>query len=77
MQLIHRLFREHPESVGESYLEHLFQASYFGGECSLLVSPALFTRSFPASLKPQGVQRYQNFTQRCWLSERHIGTRPF
>ena len=30
MQLIHRLFREHPESVGESYLEHLLQASYFG-----------------------------------------------
>lgn len=30
MQLIQRLFRAHPESVGESYLEHLFQASYFG-----------------------------------------------
>jgi hypothetical protein len=30
MQLIQRLFREHPQSVGESYLEHLFQASYFG-----------------------------------------------
>ena len=30
MQLIQRLFREHPESVGESYLEHFFQASYFG-----------------------------------------------
>ena len=30
MQLIQRLFREHPESVGESYLEHLSQASYFG-----------------------------------------------
>ena len=30
MQLIQRLFRDHPESVGETYLEHLFQASYFG-----------------------------------------------
>ena len=30
MHLIQRLFREHPESVGESYLEHLLQASYFG-----------------------------------------------
>ena len=30
MHLIQRLFRERPESVGESYLEHLFQASYFG-----------------------------------------------
>ena len=30
MQLIHRLFRDHPASVGETYLEHSFQASYFG-----------------------------------------------
>jgi hypothetical protein len=30
MQLIQRLFRDHPESVGETYLEHLIQASYFG-----------------------------------------------
>jgi hypothetical protein len=30
MQWIQRLFREHPESVGESYLEHLSQAAYFG-----------------------------------------------
>jgi len=30
MQLIQRLFRDHPESVGETYLQHLFQASYFG-----------------------------------------------
>jgi len=30
VQLIQRLFRDHPESVGETYLEHMFQASYFG-----------------------------------------------
>jgi hypothetical protein len=30
MQLIQRLFRDHPESVGETYPEHLIQASYFG-----------------------------------------------
>ena len=30
MQMIQRLFRDHPESVGETYLEHLSQASYFG-----------------------------------------------
>ena len=30
MQLIQRLFRDHPESVGETYLKHLIQASYFG-----------------------------------------------
>ena len=27
---MHRLFTEHPESVGETYGEHLVHASYFG-----------------------------------------------
>ena len=30
MQLIQRLSLEHSESLGKPYLEHLFQASYFG-----------------------------------------------
>ena len=28
---IHRLFTEHPESVGETYAEHLARAALFGG----------------------------------------------
>jgi hypothetical protein len=28
---LHRLFTEHPESVGETYGEHLVRASCFGG----------------------------------------------
>ena len=28
---IHRLFTEHPESVGETYGEHLVRATLFGG----------------------------------------------
>ena len=28
---IHRLFTEHPESVGETYGEHLVRATVFGG----------------------------------------------
>jgi len=27
---MHRLFTEHPESIGETYGEHLVHASYFG-----------------------------------------------
>ena len=27
---LHRLFTEHPESVGESYLQHLMAATTFG-----------------------------------------------
>jgi hypothetical protein len=29
---IHRLFNEHPASVGESYWEHLLRASWFAGK---------------------------------------------
>ena len=32
---MHRLFTEHPASVGETYGEHLVHASYFGGRMVL------------------------------------------
>ena len=58
MQLIQRLSREHPESLGKPYLEHLFQASYFGvrmlvaGLACLVhaVLPCLFKTTGPAAI---------------------------
>jgi hypothetical protein len=32
---MHKLFTEHPASVGETYGEHLMHASYFGGRMIL------------------------------------------
>lgn len=32
---MHKLFTEHPESVGETYGEHLVHASYFGSRMIL------------------------------------------
>jgi hypothetical protein len=32
---LHRLFNEHPQSVGETYGQHLVHASYFGGRMIL------------------------------------------
>ena len=32
---LHRLFTEHPESVGETYTEHLVRATCFGGRMVL------------------------------------------
>jgi hypothetical protein len=32
---MHRLFTEHPESVGETYTEHMVHASHFGGRMVL------------------------------------------
>jgi hypothetical protein len=50
---LHRLFTEHPESVGESYLQHLMAATTFGvrmvlGGLACLVHallPFLFVRT--------------------------------
>jgi hypothetical protein len=50
---LHRLFTEHPESVGESYLQHLMAAATFGvrmvlGGLACLVHallPFLFVRT--------------------------------
>ena len=54
MQLIHRLFRDHPASVGETYLEHSFQASYFG-VCMLLAGLACLIHAIiPCLFKTTG-----------------------
>ena len=54
MQLIQRLFREHPESVGESYLEHLFQASYFGARMLVAGFACLVHAALPCLFKTTG-----------------------
>ena len=54
MHVIQRLFRDHPESVGETYLEHLFQASYFGG-CMLIAGLACLIHALiPCLFKTTG-----------------------
>ena len=62
MLFIHRLFREHPESVGESYLEHLFLASFFGMRMLVAGLACLFHAVLPCLFKTTG---------RSAISERH------
>ena len=58
MDPINRLFTEHPASVGESYGEHLLQASSFGGHMILAglaclmhgLLPFLFVRTGSAAI---------------------------
>ena len=58
MDPINRLFSEHPASVGESYGEHLLQASSFGGRMILAglaclvhgLLPFLFVRTGSAAI---------------------------
>ena len=54
MPLIQRLFREHPESVGESYLEHLFKASYFGVRMLVAGVACLIHAVLPCLFKTTG-----------------------
>ena len=54
MQLIQRLFRDHPESVGETYLEHLFQASYFGTRMVVAGLACLVHALLPCLFKTTG-----------------------
>ena len=54
MQLIQRLFRDHPESVGETYLEHLFQASYFGMRMVVVGFACLVHALIPCLFKTTG-----------------------
>jgi hypothetical protein len=54
MHLIQRLFRDHPESVGETYLEHLFQASYFGVRMFLAGVACLIHAFIPCLFKTAG-----------------------
>ena len=53
---LHRLFTEHPASVGETYWAHLLRASWFGGKL-LLAGIACFTHAvFPFLFVKTGSQ---------------------
>jgi len=41
---LHRLFNEHPASVGETYWEHLLRASWFSGKM-LMAAGACFVHA--------------------------------
>jgi hypothetical protein len=54
MQIIQRLFRDHPESVGETYLQHLLQASYFGVRMLIAGLACLIHAIFPCLFTTTG-----------------------
>jgi hypothetical protein len=44
---LHRLFNEHPASVGESYWGHLLRASWFGGKMLVAAFACFVHALFP------------------------------
>jgi hypothetical protein len=53
---LHRLFTEHPASVGETYWAHLLRASWFGGKLLLAASACLVHAIFPFLFVKTGSQ---------------------
>jgi hypothetical protein len=53
---LHRLFTEHPASVGETYWAHLLRASWFGGKLLLAASACFVHAIFPFLFVKTGSQ---------------------
>lgn len=53
---LHRLFTEHPASVGETYWDHLLRASWFGGKMLLAAGACLIHAIFPFLFVKTGSQ---------------------
>ena len=53
---LHRLFTEHPASVGESYWAHLLRASWFAGKMLLGAGACLVHAIFPFVFVKTGSQ---------------------
>jgi hypothetical protein len=53
---LHRLFTEHPASVGETYWGHLVRASWFSGKMLLAAGACLIHALFPFLFVKTGSQ---------------------
>ncbi len=79
MRLWHRLFSEHPASVGEDYFEHLRAASSFGGRMLLGglaclahgIFPFLFTTTGSGLIRQLHADMVQN-RQRQSISQQGL-----
>lgn len=54
MRLFHRLFVQHPGSVGETYFEHLAHAAWFGGMLALGAVACLVHALIPGACEKTG-----------------------
>ena len=68
---LHRLFTEHPESVGETYGEHLVHASYFGGRMILAGFACLLHALLPFAFVRTGSQAIEELNARMLARRRH------
>jgi hypothetical protein len=70
---LHRLFTEHPQSVGETYAEHMVRASWFGGRMVLAGLACMVHALFPFVFVRTGSQAIEELNARMLATRRAAG----
>lgn len=73
---LHRLFTEHPESVGETYGEHMVRASCFGGRMVLAGLACMVHALLPFSFVRTGSQAIDELHARMQATRRAASQTP-
>jgi len=70
-----RAFTDHPESVGETYLEHMGSAWGFAGTMAVAALCCLLHGIFPFAFQKSGSRRIVELNQRM-VANRHRHAQP-
>lgn len=74
--MISRLFKAHPQSVGESYVEHLAHASYFGFRMVFAGCACLIHALLPFLFEKTGSKAITNLHNRMVTNRCKDGAKP-
>jgi hypothetical protein len=69
---MHKLFTEHPESVGETYTEHMVHASYFGARMVLAGLACMVHALLPFMFVRTGSQAIESLNARMQARRRPL-----
>jgi hypothetical protein len=72
---LHRLFTEHPESVGETYAEHMVRASCFGGRMVLAGLACMLHALLPFVFVRTGSQAIEQLNAQMLATKRAAALR--
>jgi hypothetical protein len=71
---LHRLFNEHPASVGETYGQHMARAWCFGGRMVLAGLACMVHSLLPFTFVRTGSQAVEELNSRMLATRRHAAT---
>jgi hypothetical protein len=73
---LYRLFTEHPQSVGETYAEHMARASWFGGRMVVAGLACMVHALLPFVFVRTGSQAIEELNARMLATRRTAGSQP-